>query len=172
MVRRVVESPLGDITLVASDSALKGLWIAGQTIELSGYDALPPVGDNPVLREAESWLRAYFEGKRPSVESLPLEPDGSDFRRLIGSLMLQIPYGETATYGELAAEAARLMGKDRMSAQAVGGAVGANPISIIIPCHRVMGAGGRVTGYAGGVHLKLALLRHEGVDTSGFIMPK
>ena len=172
MVSRVVPSPLGDITLVATDAALKGLWIAGQRVELSGYDSLPPSGNNPVLREAERWLKAYFEGKRPSVESLPMEPEGSDFRRLIGSLMLRIPYGETVTYGELAAEAARLMGKAKMSAQAVGGAVGSNPISIIIPCHRVMGAGGRVTGYAGGVYLKMQLLQHEGVDTSGFIMPK
>lgn len=92
---------------------------------------------------------------------LPLSPQGSEFAKLIWSLLCDIPYGETTTYGALAAKAAEAMGRAHMSAQAVGGAVGHNPISIIIPCHRVLGANGSLTGYAGGLERKLFLLNHE-----------
>ena len=113
-------------------------------------------------QKAKAWLDAYFAGNAPSPAALPLRPEGTEFRRLIWGLLLEIPYGKTVTYGALAKRAAEILGKPRMSAQAVGQAVGRNPISILIPCHRVVGAGGQLTGYAGGLARKEYLLRLEG----------
>lgn len=151
-------SPLGPLTL-AGGEALTGLWFAGQRYG-------PPAGlergdDLPVFRQARGWLDAYFAGEQPEPRQLPLAPRGSDFRRLIWDLLLDIPYGEIVTYGFLAEKAARALGRYTMSAQAVGGAVGHNPISIIIPCHRVVGADGSLTGYAAGIGVKSWLLQHE-----------
>lgn len=166
------ESPVGPLTLAASEDGLRGLWLEGQKYFGRTLDA-PMVedADNPHLDAARAWLDAYFAGKNPSTANLVLTPQGSEYQQVVWKLLLEIPQGETRTYGDLAKEAASLMGKQRSSALAAGGAVGHNPISIIIPCHRVVGANGSLTGYAGGIPRKLWLLEHEGADTSGFFIP-
>ena len=116
----------------------------------------------PVLRLAVEWLDRYFAGDRPKTEELPLAPEGSAFRQIVWRLLCQIPYGELMTYGEIARRTAAIMNRPSMSAQAVGGAIGHNPIGIIIPCHRVIGSDGSLTGYAGGLDKKQWLLEHEG----------
>ena len=151
----IVDSPVGPLYLTSDGEKLTGLWMR----EPEGEAVL---ADLPVLWEARKWLDAYFRGEAPAVEALPLAPKGTEFQMLVWELLLDIPFGQTRTYGDLAKEAAARLGKTRMSAQAVGGAVGRNPISIIIPCHRVVGAGHALTGYAGGLEKKLWLLRHEG----------
>ena len=118
----------------------------------------------PILQQAGRWLDRYFAGERPAVNELPLAPVGSDFRQEVWKILCEIPYGQTTTYGEIAQKLSARLGRERMSARAVGGAVGHNPISIIIPCHRVVGSNGRLTGYAGGLERKIKLLTHEGVD--------
>ena len=115
----------------------------------------------PILEQTKNWLDRYFAGQAPSPDELPLRPEGTPIRRLVWKLLLEIPYGETVTYGDLAKKAACRLGKAAMSAQAVGQAVGRNPIAIIIPCHRCMGSDGSLTGYAGGVHYKQFLLALE-----------
>ena len=156
-------SPIGPITLASHGEALEGLWFEGQKYEMAGLSGLPTEYRKiPVLMDAEKWLDAYFAGKRPLPGALPLAPEGNPFRREIWQMLCGVPYGETVTYGELAGEYARRHGLLSMSAQAVGGAVGHNPISVMIPCHRVIGAKGALTGYAGGVEKKQWLLRFEG----------
>lgn len=110
--------------------------------------------------------------EKPEINRLPLKPMGSEFRQLVWKILMEIPYGELTTYGNIAKEAAFRMGKERMSAQAVGGAVGHNPISIIIPCHRVVGTTGSLTGYAGGMEKKIKLLTHEGGDMTKLFVPR
>lgn len=157
LYRTEYPSPLGAVTLVCGEDALIGVWFAGQTHFMAGITGSPVLNTtHPVLQAAVRWLDAYFAGKRPSPAGLPLRPGGSPFRQKVYRILLSIPYGETMTYGEIAR---RLGGK--MSAQAVGGAVGHNPISIIIPCHRVVGANGSLTGYDGGLERKEFLLRLE-----------
>ena len=153
-------SPLGPIALASDGEALTGLWFAGQKYFPSA--PMIPRDDLSVLHTARRWLDAYFAGARPDPGALPLAPAGSDFRRLVWSLLLEIPYGGTTTYGALAGKAAGALGLASMSAQAVGGAVAHNPISIVVPCHRVLGADGSLTGYAGGSERKRWLLEHEG----------
>ena len=165
------DSPLGRLTLAGEGGALTGLWLEGQKYFGAGLPEGAVEENLPVFREARRWLDRYFAGERPAIGELPLAPAGSAFRRLVWELLREIPYGEVATYGALGREAARRMGRESMSAQAVGGAVAHNPISIIIPCHRVVGADGSLTGYAGGVERKLWLLRHEGADLSGLTVP-
>lgn len=163
------QSPLGELLLAAQDGFLIGLWIAGQKYYLDKVTEVMAEGDDyPVLRQAKAWLDRYFAGECPAPGELPLAPLGSDFQRQVCQLMCAIPYGEVRTYGELAAQVAARLGRQRMSAQAVGGAVGHNSIAIIIPCHRVVGAKGNLTGYAGGMEKKTWLLKHEGVDMQGF----
>lgn len=154
--RAVYQSPLGPLWLTSDGENLTGLWMR----EVPGENSR---ADLPIFTDTFRWLDAYFRGERPPMGTLPLSPAGTAFQRLIRELLLTIPYGETRTYGQLAKEAARRLGKNKMSPQAVGGAVGRNPISIIIPCHRVIGAGGQLTGYAGGLDKKTWLLRHEEV---------
>lgn len=158
-------SPAGLLTLCASESALTGLWIKDQKYfgsALKGKELLNQ--ETPVLSLARSWLDRYFAGEAPDIGELPLEPEGSPFRQLVWDILCKIPYGQTTTYKEIANRVAQLTGQKSMSAQAVGGAVGHNPISIIIPCHRVLGSDGSLTGYAGGIAVKEMLLRHEGVN--------
>ena len=150
-------SALGEITLVCDETALLSLSLPGQ----KGFAHATECGEHPILAQAKDWLDAYFAGNAPSPAGLPLRPEGTEFRRLIWGLLLEIPYGKTVTYGELAKKAAKILGKPHLSAQAVGQAVGANPIAIVIPCHRVVGADGKLTGYAGGIHYKKALLQLE-----------
>ena len=153
----VYPSPLGEITLVCDEAALLHLSLPGQR----AFPHAAETGEHPILAQTKAWLDAYFAGNAPSPAALPLRPEGTEFRRLIWGLLLEIPYGKTVTYGALAKKAAEILGKPRMSAQAVGQAVGSNPIAIVIPCHRVVGADGSLTGYAGGIHYKRALLQLE-----------
>ena len=125
-----------------------------------------------MLQAAKRWLDRYFAGKKPEISELPLAPMGSAFQQGVWELLCEIPYGQVTTYGEIAKKMAARMGKSSMSGQAVGGAVGHNPISIIIPCPRVVGANGSLTGYAGGIKKKVKLLEHEGVDLQKFFIPK
>lgn len=184
-------SPVGGITLASSDTALIGLWFDGQTHfgstltqeAIQALAALPSWEDPcacsgvlhaqtgkvrfviqpdaiPILDETIHWLDIYFSGKNPSFTPA-LEPQTTPFRRTVYQQLLTIPYGHTITYGELAKRLALQTGADRMSAQAIGGAISHNPISLIIPCHRVVGARGQLTGYAGGIDKKSYLLALE-----------
>lgn len=158
-------SPLGDITMASDGTALTGLWFDGQKYFGSGIlkETLEyEEKELPVFKETVHWLDIYFEGKEPDfMPELSLK--GTEFRREVWNILLEIPYGETITYGEIGRKIAKKKGLISMSAQAVGGAVGHNPISILVPCHRVVGADGKLTGYAGGVDKKLALLILERV---------
>ena len=153
----IFPSPVGVLTLTATEEGLTGLYLREPTA------AEHALAENAALfAHTEKWLERYFRGERPSPAELTLAPQGSEFRMLVWKLLLEIPYGETRTYGEIAREAARLTGKECMSAQAIGGAVGHNPISIIIPCHRVIAAGNKLGGFGWGAEAKKWLLRHEG----------
>ncbi len=152
-------SPLGPITLASDDEALTGLWFQGQKHypDLAGWQE----ADLPVFDQARTWLDAYFDRKAPGFPP-PLRPGGTAFQKEVWAILSAIPYGTTRTYADVAQELARRRGLPRMSARAVGSAVGKNPISLIIPCHRVVGKSGRLTGYAGGLDRKRALLALEG----------
>ena len=166
-------SPVGTLTLASDGNNLCGLWIEGQ--KYFGNSIPEPMiekHDLPVFSASISWLNRYFHREKPDISALPLRPMGSDFRQQVWSLLCEIPYGEVITYGEIAKKAAANMNKKSMSGQAVGGAVSHNPISIIIPCHRVVGSSGSLTGYAGGIHTKIKLLELEGVNLSGLFIPK
>ena len=165
------DSPPGGILLAADEVGLTGLWFDGQKYFARGLSAERIETDTPILSETKRWLDDYFEGKVPTCLP-PLHPIGSPFQRDVWSILLEIPYGQTTTYGEIARRLAARRGLPRMSAQAVGGAVGHNEISILIPCHRVVGANGSLTGYAGGIDKKARLLELEGVDTRAFFVPK
>ena len=157
------ESPLGGITLSSDGEALLGLWFDGQR---HFADTLAPVHEEralPVFDLAQRWLEVYFGGRDPGFTP-PLNMKATGFRRAVWEILLEIPFGRTMTYGEIATELARRNGLARMSAQAVGGAVGHNPISLIVPCHRVIGADGSLTGYGGGLERKRRLLALEGAD--------
>lgn len=158
------DSPVGVLTLAADEEGLKGLWLEGQKHFTGTLDRPMKEGTNSHLDQALCWLDAYFAGEFPALDTLSLAPNGSDFQQAVWKLLCDIPAGEVRTYGDLAKDVAALLGKESMSAQATGGAVGRNPISIIIPCHRVVGARGSLTGYAGGINRKLWLLKHEGVN--------
>lgn len=165
-------SPVGELTLAGDGEKLVGLWRTQQKYYGANILAKASVqADAPPFIQTRQWLDAYFQGKKPPVSALPLAPEGSEFRRRVWKILCEIPYGELTTYGAIAAQLAREMGRSAMSAQAVGGAVGHNPISIIIPCHRVVGAGGSLTGYAGGLEMKQFLLAHEGVELSTLTVP-
>ncbi len=165
-------TPLGTIMLASDGKNLVGLWLDGQKyFAATVTGAVEQQPGLPVFAAAKKWLDAYFAGKKPAISQLPLAPAGGEFRKAVWNILCEIPYGQCATYGEIAKKTAARMGKASMSGQAVGGAVGHNPISIIIPCHRVVGANGSLTGYAGGIGKKVTLLKHEGVDTSRFFIP-
>ena len=155
--------------IVSDDTRIVGVWLEGQKYfgGVIGEDLLRQ-DDLPVLQEAKSWLDRYFAGDKPRISELPLAPRGNAFRQAVWRILCAIPYGEVVTYGDIAKEIARQRGIKTMSAQAIGGAVGHNPISVIIPCHRVVGANGNLTGYAGGLEVKIKLLTHEGVDMEKF----
>lgn len=165
------ESPLGGVLLAADEIGLTGLWFDGQKSFARGLPADRVERETPALLEAKRWLDIYFSGKEPDFTP-PLHPIGSAFRQSVWEILLQIPYGKTTTYGEIARQLSEKMGLSRMSAQAVGGAVGHNKISIIIPCHRVVGTNGSLTGYAGGIDKKGKLLELEQTDMTGFFVPK
>jgi len=167
------KSQLGEISLVSDKDNIVGLWL-GKKKYMNDVISSDVVEDNdlPVLKKGRAWLDNYFSGKKPDISSLPLAPLAStEFRQVVWKILLEIPYGELTTYGDIAKEAAKRMGKERMSGQAVGGAVGHNPISIIIPCHRVVGSDGSLTGYGGGINIKIKLLELEGVNMDKLFVP-
>lgn len=164
------QSPLGGITIISDGTSLTGLWFDGQKYFASTLGADYKTKDLPVFTEAKRWLDIYFSGKEPDFTP-PLSLNGSAFRMAVWQILQSIPYGQTITYGDIARQLTAQTGKTKMSAQAVGGAVGHNPISIIVPCHRVVGAGGSLTGYAGGIDKKVQLLELEGIDTNKFTVP-
>ena len=155
-------SPLGEILLSADEAGLTGLWFVEQKHFAPFLKGDEQVADLPVFADTKRWLDAYFCGDKP--ESIPqLHPIGTDFQRAVWRTLLTIPYGATMTYGQIAEKLAAERDVPKMSARAVGGAVGRNHISLIIPCHRVIGADGNLTGYAGGVERKIKLLQLEGL---------
>ena len=178
------DSPLGMITIACDDEAIIGLWFNGQrhfgnilpseTVELGENELrTSTVGciANALLEEARRWLDVYFSGQEPDFLP-PLRYDSTPFRKVVCDIMLTIPYGKTMTYGEIADMIATERGIEKMSAQAVGGAVGHNPISLMIPCHRVVGTNGSLTGYGGGIDRKVKLLELENADMTDLFIPK
>ena len=159
-----IQTPMGNVLLASDGKNLIGLWFAGQKYYGDSMDSSIEYKDGlPVFFQTKKWLERYFAGEMPAASELPLAPAGSEFRKSVWTMLCHIPYGQTRTYGDIAAQVTMQRGK-KTSARAVGGAVGHNPISIIIPCHRVMGANGSLTGYAGGIERKQQLLAAEGVD--------
>ena len=165
------DSPLGAILLAADETGLTGLWFDGQKYFARDLPAECVEQNTPALSEVKRWLDIYFTGKEPGFMP-PLHPIGSAFRRSVWDILLRIPYGQTTTYGEIARQLAEKQGLPRISAQAVGGAVGHNEISILIPCHRVVGTNGSLTGYAGGIDKKVKLLEWEHTDMTGLFVPR
>ncbi len=163
-------SPLGNILLAADEAGLVGLWFEGQKYFANALPAEHCAQVTPILAEAVRWLDVYFAGQVPDFTP-PLYPAGSGFQQAVWKTLLDIPYGQTITYGEIARQLAARQG-GRVSAQAVGGAVGHNKVSLIIPCHRVVGTNGSLTGYAGGIDKKIKLLELEHADMSRFFVPK
>ena len=162
-------SPVGVLTLACDGTGknLVGLWLEGQKYHGDTIpEAMTENNDLPVFDAAKRWLDRYFAGEKPGISELPLAPIGGAFRQSVWSVLCEIPYGAVTTYGEIA----KRLGC--ASSQAVGGAVGHNPISIIIPCHRVVGANGSLTGYAGGIQAKIKLLELEGADMAKLFLPK
>lgn len=167
------DSPIGKLLLASDGKNLTGLWIEKQKYYAdTAPDDIQEQADLPIFIKTREWLDKYFQGKNPAVSELPLAPRGGEFRQAVWKILCQIPQGQVLSYGEIAKMIARQTGKKSMSAQAVGGAVGHNPISIIIPCHRVVGTNGSLTGYAGGLDIKIKLLESEGVDMSRLFRPK
>lgn len=167
------ESPLGAINVASDGENIVELRLVGQRGFCGALEEKENLTERiPVLAKAGEWLDRYFAGDRPAPQELSLAPVGGDFRQEVWKILCGIPYGELITYGEIAKRIAARRGIEKMAAQAVGGAAGHNPISIVIPCHRVVGTGGNLTGYGGGIALKQALLAHEGVDLSGFYVPE
>lgn len=158
------DAPVGKITLASKDDKLIGLWIEGQKHFSAALKEEFKIEENRVILNAKKWLEQYFLGEKPSIEELDIEFLGSEFSIKVWQVLSKIPYGKVTTYKHIAEEVAKDMGIVRMSCQAVGGAVGRNPISIIVPCHRVVGSNGDLTGYAGGVDKKIFLLELEGIE--------
>lgn len=164
-------SPIGGITLASNGTELTGLWFDGQKYFADTLPEEYEEKDLPVFGQTKQWLDIYFSGKAPDFTPLLAFVGISPFRKRVWEIMIAIPFGHTSTYGNIAKQIGAETGK-KVSAQAVGGAVGHNSISLIIPCHRVVGTNGSFTGYAGGISKKIALLKKEGVDISKLTVPK
>ena len=155
-------TPIGDVLLASKNNELIGLWFEGQKYYLNSINEEMQIkNEEEILKKTKNWLDRYFKGEKPSIKEIKINPNGSDFRKEVWKILCKIPYGKTITYKEIAEKLAKERGLKSMSAQAVGGAVGHNPISIIIPCHRVVGSDGKLTGYAGGLDKKEYLLKLE-----------
>ena len=165
------QSPLGPITLASDGQALMGLWFDGQKYFADTLSAVWEQRDLPIFTQAKKWLDQYFQGKNPG-ELPPILLQGSPFRLQVWEILKKIPYGQVMTYGEIGALLLKQEGRKNVSARAVGGAVAHNPISIMVPCHRVVGKHGSLTGYAGGMEKKIALLQLEKVEGVRFTIPK
>lgn len=164
------QSPIGRILLEADEMGITGLWFDKRKLSEETESSEESEQCLSFFEPVKRWLTVYFTGKEPDFVP-PIHLNGTAFQRDVWDILLQIPYGKTMTYGEVAGVVAGKRGIARMSAQAVGGAVGSNPISIIVPCHRVVGANGSLTGYAGGIQRKAELLTLEGVDMGAFFIP-
>lgn len=165
------ESSLGTLILTSDGNALTGVYFGQKELGVSQQEKTIEREDLPIFQVVRQWLDGYFKGEQPEI-SFELAPKGTPFQQKVWQQLKEIPYGQTITYGEIARKIAQEMGKEKMSSQAVGGAVGSNPISIIIPCHRVIGKNGSVTGYGGGVERKLALFVLEKVAQETYFVPK
>ncbi len=155
------DSPLGSITIAVTEEKLVGIWFHDQKYYMQGIKNYKVNHGHKMILKTKKWLEDYFTLKNPSVCKLELELEGSDFRKAVYEALLCIPYGETRTYKEIALSVGKRMNKSKMSSQAVGNAIGHNPISIVIPCHRVIGSNGKLIGYAGGISKKEWLLQFE-----------
>lgn len=164
------QSPVGGMLLAADEAGLTGLWFDGAKYYGKGLSAKHEEKELPVFEQTKKWLTVYFSGKEPDFMP-PIHMIGSPFQLSVWEILRQIPFGETITYGEIAQTVAGQKGLSRMSAQAVGGAVGHNKISVIIPCHRVVGTNGSLTGYAGGIDKKVKLLTLEKADMQSLFEP-
>ena len=164
-------SPIGNILLAADEVGLTGLWFEGQKYFALHLDKEHEEKEIPIFEKVKEWLDIYFSGKEPDF-TVPLHFTGTDFQNEVWEILCAIPYGRTMTYGEIAKQVAAKKGLPRMSAQAVGGAVGRNGISVIVPCHRVVGANGSLTGYAGGIDKKIKLLQLEKADMRPLFSPE
>lgn len=167
----IYHSPMGNLLLAADDIGLTGIWFEGGKYYAAGLEAECEERNLLVFEQTRNWLDIYFSGKEPDFVP-PLHLKGTSFQLAVWEILQQIPYGKTITYGDIARTIAKEKEIERMSAQAVGGAVGHNPISIIVPCHRVVGANGNLTGYAGGLDKKIKLLEIEGFQMTNFLVPK
>ncbi|HIW57432.1 MAG TPA: methylated-DNA--[protein]-cysteine S-methyltransferase [Firmicutes bacterium] len=165
------QSPLGGVTMAADGLNLTGLWFDGQKYFARTLSEEFEEKPTPVFEETKRWLDLYFSGEIPDFQP-PVSLNGTPFQLVVWEILRRIPYGKTTTYGVIAELAAAKLGRSSISARAIGGAVGRNPISIIIPCHRVVGADGSLTGYAGGIDKKIRLLEIEGVDIQKLSIPK
>lgn len=173
LYKTICDSPLGSITLCSDGNNLIALWIGGQkNFSSTTKQEIYRNDDLPIFEKTKEWLKRYFNEEKPQISELQLSPTGNAFRQTVWQILCDIPYGEVTTYGDIAQKIARLQGIKKMSAQAVGGAIGHNPISIIIPCHRVIGANGNLTGYEGGIEKKIYLLKHENSWIDSFYVPK
>lgn len=165
------DSPLGKMLLAADSAGLTGVWFDGEKYFAHYLEEQHEENDTPLLQKTKRWLDVYFSGKEPDF-TVPFHFNGTDFQNEVWNILCTIPYGHTTTYGEIAKQIALQRGLARMSAQAVGGAVGHNGISIIVPCHRVIGSNGNLTGYAGGLDKKIQLLTLEHIDMTSLFVPK
>lgn len=165
------DSPIGGIMLASNGKELTGLWFDGQKYFADNLPERYEKSDLPIFEQTRKWLDIYFSGKAPDFTPPIAMERISPFRKRVWEIMIAIPFGQTSTYGQIAKQIERETGK-KASAQAVGGAVGHNSISLIVPCHRVVGTNGSFTGYAGGIHKKMELLKSEGIDISKFTVPK
>ena len=165
------DSPLGGITIASDGKAITGLWFDGQKYFADTLDKDFEEKELPVFEQTDQWLNIYFSGNAPGFTP-SLKMKTTPFRKAVWEIMLTIPFGQTMTYGMIADRIAKQKGLSRMSAQAVGGAVGHNAISLIIPCHRVVGTNGSLNGYAGGLDRKVKLLSLERVDMSALFVPE
>lgn len=166
-------SPIGKLLLVEKDSSLVGVWMENQKYFLGSLkNETLRESDTEVLNKTKEWLDSYFKGEKPTVDVLKLAPEGTKFQKEVWKILFEIPYGEVTTYGEISKKISISQEFRKISARAVGGAVGHNPLSIIIPCYRVIGKNGSLTGYAGGLEKKIKLLNHEGVDMKKLFVPK
>ena len=167
------DSPVGKLFIASDGENIIGLCIEEQKYSLEKIEKEGILkNDLRIFDKTKKWLDHYFKQEKPEIFELQLEPKGNVFRQCVWNLLCEIPYGKTTTYGELAKQVAKKLNKPSMSAQAVGNAVGHNPISIIIPCHRVVGKNGSLTGYAGGIDNKIKLLELEGANINNFFIPK
>lgn len=163
--KTLYSSSLGKLTICSDGTNLIGLWLENQKYFASTIqEEMIENNTLEIFKKTKNWLDRYFAGERPKISELPLAPIGGNFRQEVWKILCEIPYGQVTTYGNIAKEIAQRRGIAKMSAQAIGGAVGHNPISIIIPCHRVIGTNGNLTGYDGGIETKIKLLQHEGVN--------